>query len=195
MAIELKKDYSSEFRWYTIQTYSGSEIQAKVDLETRITAFHMSEFINKVIAPTEEIIEKKKNGVEKKVVKMLFPGYIFVEMKMTQDSWFIVRNTPHITGLLGSSGKGTLPVPVPKREIEKILSRIGEIEKSSFDHYIGKIGKITSGSFAGQTCEVKDVTRNAQGVTLNVEIFTNFNSNVFDVEIDLKDFSLMESVD
>lgn len=104
-------------RWYIVQTYSGFENSVKEDLERRIDSMGMKEYIFQTLIPEETVIETKADGSKKEKVKKMFPGYIFVEMIVTDDSWFVVRNTPKVTGFLGSSGGGTKPVPVPEMKL------------------------------------------------------------------------------
>ena len=94
---------SQKVRWYIIQTYSGYENAVKLDLERRVESMGMNDLIFRGIVPEETVIEKKADGKEKEKVKQLFPGYVFVEMEVTDESWFVVRNTPRVTGFLGSS--------------------------------------------------------------------------------------------
>jgi transcriptional antiterminator NusG len=111
---------SQQARWYIIQTYSGYENSVREDLLRRVDSMGMNDFIFSVIVPEETIIEKKDNGKEKEKIKQLYPGYVFVEMIVTDESWFVVRNTPRVTGFLGSSGGGTKHVPIPPEENKKI---------------------------------------------------------------------------
>ncbi|NLL68908.1 MAG: transcription termination/antitermination protein NusG, partial [Acholeplasmataceae bacterium] len=109
---------SGQIRWYIVQTYSGDENTVKVDLQRRTESMGMTDYIFRVLVP--EIIipatEEKKETVER-----LYPGYVFVEMIVTDESWFVVRNTPGVTGFLGSSGGGTKPIPVLRDEMDSIL--------------------------------------------------------------------------
>ena len=111
-------------RWYVVTTYSGFENSVKQDLERRMESMNMTHLIYQVLVPEEvEEVTDKKGNVKQKVNKM-FPGYVFVEMEvegeMDEKAWFMVRNTPKVTGFLGSSGGGTKPVPVPKDEMDEI---------------------------------------------------------------------------
>lgn len=156
-------------RWYIVQTYSGDENTVKTDLERRIESMGMTEYIFKVIVP--EIVIPPKNEDEKEKVERLFPGYVFVEMIVTDESWFVVRNTPGVTGFLGSSGGGTKPIPVLKEEMEDILLKIGEITKPTYDHLIGETVQITKGPWAGMDAQVLEVHEDQEEMVLTIEAF------------------------
>ena len=111
-------------KWYVVNTYSGHENKVKEKLEMRTNSMGMENYIFRVIVPeTKEEVEK--DGKVKERVKKLFPGYILVEMIMTDEAWFIVRNTPGVTGFIGSSGKGAKPTPLQPYEVDKILGSMG----------------------------------------------------------------------
>ena len=110
-----------EKQWYVVNTYSGHENKVKEKLEMRASSMGMEDYILRVVVPEETVIDN--NGKEKKV--KLFPGYILVEMIMTDEAWFIVRNTPGVTGFIGSSGKGAKPFPLTPTEVDKILGSMG----------------------------------------------------------------------
>ncbi len=107
-------------RWYVIHTYSGYEENVKHNLEQRIETFHMQDKIFKVLVPTEKKI-KIKNGKRTVVEEKIFPGYVLVEMIVTDDSWYVVRNTPNVTGFIGA---GTTPTPIDLKEMESLFKRM-----------------------------------------------------------------------
>ena len=111
--------------WYVVNTYSGHENKVKEDLEMRAESMGMQDNIIRVVIPEEKVIEEK-NGVKKEKTKKLFPGYILVEMVMSDEAWYVVRNTQGVTGFIGSSGKGAKPTPLQPQEVEKILDAIGD---------------------------------------------------------------------
>ncbi|MCF7932456.1 MAG: transcription termination/antitermination protein NusG [Acholeplasmataceae bacterium] len=162
---------SQGLRWYVIQTYSGYENAVKVDLLRRVESMGMSDFIFRVIVPEETVIEKKADGKEKEKVKQLFPGYVFVEMVVTDESWFVVRNTPRVTGFLGSSGGGTKPVPLAPDEINQILLKVGIISKPTYNHLIGKKVEILSGPYANLKGKVSDVDNDQEKVVVEIDLF------------------------
>jgi transcriptional antiterminator NusG len=162
---------SQKVRWYIIQTYSGYENAVKLDLERRVESMGMSDFIYRVIVPEETVIEKKADGKEKEKVKQLFPGYVFVEMIVTDESWFVVRNTPRVTGFLGSSGGGTKPVPLAPDEINQILLKVGIMSKPTYDHLLGKMVEIVEGAMKGMKGKVVDVDNDQEKVVVEIDMF------------------------
>ena len=107
--------------WYVVNTYSGHENKVKEKLEMRASSMGLEDYIFRVVVPEQKEVDEK--GKEK--AKKMFPGYILVEMVMTDEAWYIVRNTPGVTGFIGSSGKGAKPTPLLPQEIDKILSSMG----------------------------------------------------------------------
>ena len=107
--------------WYVVNTYSGHENKVKEKLEMRANSMGMEDYILRVVVPEQKEIDDR--GKEK--VKKMFPGYILVEMIMTDEAWFIVRNTPGVTGFIGSSGKGAKPFPLTPQEVDRILGTMG----------------------------------------------------------------------
>ena len=102
-----------EKKWYVVNTYSGHENKVKEKLDMRIQSMNMQDYIFRVIVP-EATETEIKDGKKKEKVKKLFPGYVLVEMIMTDEAWYVIRNTPGVTGFLGSSGKGAKPFPLMK---------------------------------------------------------------------------------
>ena len=113
-----------EKEWYVVNTYSGHENKVKEKLEMRASTMGMEDYIFRVVVPEQTEVEYK-DGEKKEKVKKMFPGYILVEMVMTDEAWFIVRNTPGVTGFIGSSGKGAKPFPLTKQEVDQILGNMG----------------------------------------------------------------------
>ena len=144
-------------KWYVVNTYSGHENKVKEKLEMRTASMGMEDHIFRVIVPEEKVIEEK-NGVQKEKIKKLFPGYILVEMVMTDEAWFIVRNTPGVTGFIGSSGKGAKPTPLQPYEVDKVLGNMGmsRLEVST-DLKEGEYVRVTSGPFTGMEGKVESV--------------------------------------
>ena len=105
--------------WYVVNTYSGHENKVKEKLLMRASTMGLEDYIFRVVVPEEKVIDEK--GKER--LKKIFPGYILVEMIMTDEAWFVVRNTPGVTGFIGSSGKGAKPFPLTPAEVDKILGR------------------------------------------------------------------------
>ena len=146
-----------EKQWYVVNTYSGHENKVKEKLEMRAESMDMKDYIYRVIVPEEKVIEEK-DGVKKAKVKKLFPGYILVEMVMSDEAWYIVRNTPGVTGFIGSSGKGAKPTPLLPQEIDRILANMGmsrvNVEK---ELNIGDNVSIIDGPFKGMTGKVENI--------------------------------------
>lgn len=140
---EIKKE------WYVVNTYAGHENRVKENLERRVITMGLQDSLFRIVVAEETEIEYK-NGKEVEKVKNLFSGYLFVEMMMTDEAWYVVRNTPGVTGFIGSSGGGAKPFPVADDEIESILRRLGMSErKVNIDFAVGDRVKILSGAFAG----------------------------------------------
>lgn len=149
------KDLTSEFErikmrhWYVVNTYSGHENRVKENLQRRVETMGIEENLFQILVAEEEEIEVRN---DKKVSKMknLYPGYLFVEMIMTDEAWYIVRNTPGVTGFIGSSGGGAKPFPVSDEEIESILRRVGMTDAKIVANFeVGDIVKILNGPFRG----------------------------------------------
>ena len=118
-------EIKGEKLWYIVQTYSGKENAVKENLIQRIKSMDMEGQIFQVIVPEQIVQEKKEDGTIKEKVVKTFPGYVFIEMIDNEQSWWVVRNTPQVTGFLGSAGKKTRPVPVPQYEMDPILKACG----------------------------------------------------------------------
>jgi transcriptional antiterminator NusG len=148
VADEDKPTDETKKEWYVVNTYAGHENRVKENLEQRrITMGLEDKLLNIIVAEETEIDYKNGKKVEK--VKNLYPGYIFVEMIMTDMAWYIVRNTPGVTGFIGSSGGGAKPFPVAQSEIEMILHKMGLSKtKTVVDFKVGQRVRIQSGPFA-----------------------------------------------
>ncbi len=160
-----------ERRWYIVQTYSGFENSVKLNLERRIESMQMEDKIFQVMIPEELKVEKKADGTIKEKMVKTFPGYVFLEMEVTDDSWFVVRNTPGVTGFLGSSGGGTKPVPLPDEEINPILKKCGLMEVPSIDVEIGEKVRVATGPFLNQVGTVDSIDFEKLEITVLVDMF------------------------
>ena len=163
--------YENERAWYVIQSYSGCENAAKSNLERRIKSLNMEDYIFQVLIPETVHTEKKKNGELKEVFEKIFPGYIFVDTIVTDESWFIVRNTPMVTGFLGSSGGGAKPVPLSDEEIIPILKQCGISIEANVKFKLGDEVQILNGNFTGQVGTVESINVDEQIVTVLVDFF------------------------
>ena len=168
-------------KWYVVNTYSGHEKKVKSKLEMRTESMGMEECIFRVIVP-EQIEVEIKDGVTKEKVKKLFPGYILVEMIMTDEAWFIVRNTPGVTGFIGSSGKGAKPTPLQPYEVDKILANMGMSRlEISTDLQSGEYVKVTAGPFSGMGGKIESLDLANQKLTVTLDLFGQETS----VEVEL----------
>ena len=161
-------------RWYIIQTYSGFENSVKDDLLRRIETMGQQDYIFNVLIPEETYIEEKKDHTKVEKKRKMFPSYVFVEMIVTEKSWFIVRNTPKVTGFLGSSGKGAKPVPLPPEEINAILRNIGLMEKPTFDFVVGQKVLITNGPIKDKKVEISAVNEEKETLTVLLEFLGRY---------------------
>ena len=163
-----KQDPSQGRNWYAIHTYSGYENAVEKALRQRIDSMNMQDKIFDVVVPEEsEIVLRKGKPVERK--KCIFPGYVLVDMIVTDDSWYVVRNTPNVTGFVGS---GTIPVPVTPEEYGIVRSRMGSEEaKFKADFSEGDIVKIIDGPFATFEGVVHDVNEEKGKLKVLVTIF------------------------
>ena len=158
-------------KWYVVNTYSGHEKKVKEKLEMKIDSMNLQDIIYRVVIPEQTEVEMK-DGVVKEKVKKLFPGYILVEMVMTDEAWFIVRNTPGVTGFIGSSGKGAKPTPLQPFEVDKILNSMGmsRLEVSS-DLAEGQLVKVISGPFAGMEGKIENIDIQANLANVLLDLF------------------------
>ena len=155
-------------QWYVVNTYSGHENKVKEKLEMRANSMDMKDYIFRVIIPEQKEIETK-DGVSKEKVKKMFPGYILVEMVMSDEAWYVVRNTPGVTGFIGSSGKGAKPTPLQPYEVDNILRNMG-ISRLDVDKEleIGAKVKIIAGAFTGMYGTIESLDLPNQKLVLNV---------------------------
>lgn len=169
-----------EKHWYVLHTYSGYENKVKANIESRAQSMGMEDFIFRVVVPEEE--EKEiKNGKEKVNVKKTFPGYVLIEMIMTDDSWYIVRNTPGVTGFVGSHGAGSKPSPLLPEEIEHILRQLGlSMRHTELDIELGEFVTIIGGAFSGLTGEITEIDMEKQKLKVNIDMFGRETSTELD---------------
>lgn len=171
-----------EKKWYVVNTYSGHENKVKEKLEMRANSMDLKDYIFRVIVPEQKIVEEK-DGVKKEKIKKLFPGYILVEMVMTDEAWFIVRNTPGVTGFIGSSGKGAKPTPLQPFEVDNILGNLGVSKVDVYSELnVGDAIKIIDGPFIGMTGKIESVDLDNNIVNALIDLFGQETS----VEVELK---------
>ncbi|HUC87089.1 MAG TPA: transcription termination/antitermination protein NusG [Candidatus Saccharimonadales bacterium] len=154
--------------WYVVHTYSGYEDRVAENLRQRIVSLGMEDKIFDVIVPKENQIEIK-NGRRRIVERRIFPGYVLVQMDVTDDSWYVVRNTPNVTGFVGS---GTTPTPIDPAEVRHIQKRMGvEEPKYNIDFAVGETVNITDGPFKGFDGSVNEIDENKGKIKVLVNMF------------------------
>jgi transcription termination/antitermination protein NusG len=160
-----------EKNWYVVHTYSGYENKVRTNLEKRVESMGMQDKIFRVIVPEEEETEMK-NGKKKVSKRKVFPGYVLVELIMTDDSWYVVRNTPGVTGFVGSSGSGSKPTPLLPEEVNAILKRMGVEEKRiDIDFEIGETVQVKEGPFANFTGTIEEIDKDKGKIKVLVNMF------------------------
>jgi transcriptional antiterminator NusG len=156
--------------WYIVHTYSGFENKVKESLEERVKAYNLEDKVGEVLIPTEDVVEMRAG---KKVVtsKRFFPGYILVEMDMTDDAWHVVKNTPKVTGFVGAGAK---PTPLSKEEVEQILQQVktaAEKPKPKYMFEKGEQVRINEGPFTSFNGVVDEVNLDKNTLKVMVTIF------------------------
>lgn len=160
-----------EKNWYVVHTYSGYENKVKTNLEKRVESMAMTDKIFRILVPVDEETEIK-NGKRKTVNKKVFPGYVLAEMAMTDDSWYVVRNTPGVTGFVGSTGAGSKPTPLLPDEIDSILKHMGLKEKKvEVDLKIKDKVKVREGPFADFVGTIEEIQPEKQKLKVHVNMF------------------------
>ena len=157
-------DTNSEARWYVAHTYSGYENKVKVDIEKTIENRNLQDQIFEVAVPVQSTVELK-NGVEKKIDRKIFPGYVLVHMIMNDETWYVVRNTRGVTGFVGPGSK---PVPLSDEEIAKLGNREQEVV---FNFAEGDTVVVVSGAWKDTVGVIKSINPSKRSVTINVEMF------------------------
>jgi len=155
-------------RWYVLHTYSGYEENVKSNLEQRIESFDMGSKVFNVMVPKEKKI-KIKNGKRTTVEEKIFPGYVLVEMTVTDDSWYMVRNTPNVTGFIGS---GTTPTPIDSKEVEVLMKRVSAEEpQHTIDVEENDVVRISDGPFKNFEGKVSDIDHERGKIKVMVTMF------------------------
>lgn len=172
---ENKGTNSSEVKqWFVVNTYSGREKEVADSLEQRSQSLNFKNKIFRIVVAEFEVDEIDKDGkpTGKKKIVNLYPGYVFIEMIMSDEAWYMVRNTPDVTGFVGSSGKGTKPFPVPREEIEPVLKRMKIEDENMFtDYKVGDLVKILSGTFDGCDGPITAIDVDNSEVTIQITLF------------------------
>ena len=157
------------FRWYVINTYSGHENKVKQNLEHRVSSLGQQRAVRQVVVPTETVTEMKDNQ-KVPVEKRTMPGYVLVNMELTDDSWQLVKGTPGVTGFVGASNE---PVPLTQPEVNRLLHKSETAEKvsSKAQFAIGESVKVISGPLSDFSGEISEMNQDAQKLKVLVSIF------------------------
>ena len=162
---ELKKE------WYVVNTYAGQENRVKENLERRVKTMGLEDSLFQIVVAEEKEIEYK-NGKPVEKTKNLFSGYVLVQMIMTDEAWYVVRNTPGVTGFIGSSGKGAKPFPVSQEEIDSVLRRLGRQDMSvQVDFEVGDTVEILNGAFKNSEGTVEKMDDDKTEATVLLILF------------------------
>jgi transcriptional antiterminator NusG len=159
---------TTEKNWYVVHTYAGYENKVKANLESRITSMDMEDKIFGIVIPVEDVVEIK--GRKKTITqKRVFPGYILVEMRLDDDSWFVVRNTPGVTGFVGAGAK---PTPLSQVEVDKIIRREGfEKPKPKTEFEVGQSVRVIKGPFVDFSGKINEIEVEKGKLKVYIEIF------------------------
>ena len=174
--------------WYVVTTVTGYEYKVKEKLEMMINSMELHKNIYRVDVPEQKIVEVK-DGVKKEKVKKMLPGFVLVEMVMSDEAWYIVRNTQGVTGFIGSYGKGAKPIPLLPNEVDDILGKMGlsRIDASK-ELEPGKKVRILEGPFKDMEGTIESVDMKTQKLNVNVDLF----GQVTKVEVDLSEISSID---
>ncbi|MGL4821023.1 MAG: transcription termination/antitermination protein NusG [Bacilli bacterium] len=161
-----------EKNWYVVHTYSGYENKVKANLEKRVESMGMQDKIFRVIVPEETETIEQANGRKRDVKRKVFPGYVLVELVMTDDSWYVVRNTPGVTGFVGSSGAGSKPTALFPDEVTRILATLGpELENIDYGFEVGDNVILKSGPFKGSSGLIESIDLEHKSAKIKLEMF------------------------
>ena len=156
------------YSWYVVNTYSGHENKVKANLEHRRQSMHQEERIHQIVVPTEQIVETK-DGEKITTERRVFPGYVMVQMELTDDTWSLVKNTPGVTGFVGSENK---PTPLMQSEVDRILHTSTVVKvKAKAEFVVGDQVRVVSGPLADFTGEVSEVNIEQSKLKVMVSIF------------------------
>ena len=162
-----------EKAWFVVNTYSTHERKVQENLLRRIKSMGIENLVFRVIVADQDVpVMKDGLPTGKFRKKNLYPGYVFVEMIMTDYAWYVVRNTPGVTGFVGSSGKGTKPFPVPREQIEPVLKRMSIIDDAMYDRYqVGDFVRVIHGALEGTEGTIVSINKETGVVELEAVFF------------------------
>ncbi len=157
-----------EKQWFAIATYSSHENKVRDNLLARVESMKLQDYVFRIIVAEHEVpIMRNGQPTGKTKMKNLYPGYVFIEMIMTDEAWYMVRNTPGVTGFIGSSGKGAKPFPVTREQIEPVLKRMGMVDAEMYNNYeVGNTVRILTGTFEGSEGEIESINTETGEVTI-----------------------------
>ena len=157
--------------WYVVNAYSGHEQKVKDYLESRRESMGMENNIFRVVIPQRTEVEVK-DGVKKEKVRKMFPGYVLIEMIMSDEAWYVVRNTPGVTGFIGSSGKGAKPIPLSPEEVKKFIGDgVSEEKPINTDVTVGDTVSIIDGPFKGMYGKIESEDKKEEKLTVLTYLF------------------------
>ncbi len=168
-------------QWYVVNTYSGHENKVKENLEKRVESMGLQDLLFQIVIP-EHVETEIKDGKKINKTKNMFPGYVLVEMIMTDKAWYVVRNTSGVTGFIGSSGGGAKPFPLQRHELDPILKRMGlKLASLDIDFTIGDEIHVISGPFAGKTGKVEAIDLEKE----IAKVLIDFLGNLTPMEVEI----------
>lgn len=165
--------YQIEKQWYVVNTYSSRENKVKENLEKRVETQNLQDVIFRVLVAEQEVpVMKDGKPTGKTKTKNIYPGYVFIEMIMTDEAWYVVRNTPGVTGFIGSSGKGAKPFPVAQEEVDAVLRRLGRQDVNvQVDFEVGDRVEITNGAFKNSEGVIEAMDEEKKEATVLLILF------------------------
>lgn len=165
----MEEEVRQEKHWYVIHTYSGYENKVSANLERKVHSLGMENEIFRIVIPMEKEVELNKDGKKRVVEHKVFPGYVLVEMIVNDRSWYAVRNTPGVTGFVGS---GTKPIPLTDEEVRQIMASMGvEEARAHIDFQLQQLVRLKSGPFADQVGKIAEINEERGKLKVLVDMF------------------------
>ena len=165
----MEEEVRQEKHWYVIHTYSGYENKVSANLERKVHSLGMENEIFRIVIPMEKEVELNKDGKKRVVERKVFPGYVLVELIVNDRSWYAVRNTPGVTGFVGS---GTKPIPLTDEEVRQIMASMGvEEARAHIDFQLQQLVRLKSGPFADQVGKIAEINEERGKLKVLVDMF------------------------
>lgn len=187
---------AQKMRWYLVGVKSGNEDHVAENIRSRRVSMGLEDYIGRIVVVNEEVLvtregkpvyttDENGNKVQKTKIRNFFPGYIYVEMIMTDDSWYMVRNTEGVTGIVGSAGGGQKPTPIRPREMEKVLKRAGLLDDKDVieEYHVGDLVRVIRGTFEKVEAKISEINVEKKVVKINAIFFGRETP----IEVDLND--------